>query len=60
MLVGHLSLDHDVEEGLVPDRDVLGNLLRPMFELVLFQVVPVIEDCERSRELGRLELLPDC
>ena len=60
VLVGHLSLDHNVEEGLVPDWGVLRNLLLPRFELMLFQVVPVIEDCEGSWELGRLELLSDC
>ena len=59
MLEGHLSFDHNVEEGCVPDWGVLSNLLRPMFELVLFQVVPVIEDGEGGWELGRLELLPD-
>ncbi len=60
MFVCNVSLDHNVEEGLLLDKLELSDFLRPGLETVFLLVEVVIEHSESSWVLGGLELLTNC
>lgn len=57
MLVGHLCLNHNVEERLFLRELKAPDLGAPRLEAVLLQAEVVVENSELARVLGGLKLL---